>query len=118
MALSQEFKAYVLELLDPVQPFTFRPMFGGAGFFVDGKMFALISRSDALYLKTDEQNRGEFQDMESEPHYGLKPYWLAPADLLEDQDRLCELARGSIAVARRSPDKPKKKKARAKKKPA
>ena len=97
MALSPEFRDYVLELLDPVQPFTLRPMFG------------LISRSDALYLKTDEQNRAEFEALDSEPHYGLRAYWLAPADLLEDPDRLCELALGAIAVSRRSPDKPKKK---------
>lgn len=109
MALSPEFRDYVLELLDPVQPFMLRPMFGGAGLFVDGKMFGLISRSDALYLKTDEQNRAEFEALDSEPHYGLRAYWLAPADLLEDPDRLCELALGAIAVSRRSPDKPKKK---------
>lgn len=117
MPVSPEFRDYVLELLEPVQPFSLRPMFGGAGLFVDGKIFAIISRSDALYFKTDDLNRADFEAIDSEPFGPLPSYWLAPADLLEDTDRLCELALGSIAVARRAPDKPKRK-SKKKSKPA
>jgi DNA transformation protein len=112
MAVSREFRDYVLELLEPVRPFTFRPMFGGAGLFAGGRMFALISRSDALYFKTDGRNRADFEEIDSEPFEPLPSYWLAPADLFEDPERLCELARGSMAAARRAPNRATKKKAK------
>ncbi len=35
-------------------PVTVRPMFGGAGIFRDGLMFALIA-DEVLYLKADER---------------------------------------------------------------
>ncbi|MFN8121958.1 MAG: TfoX/Sxy family protein [Thermoleophilia bacterium] len=47
-------------------PVTMRPMFGGWGVFLDGAMFALVSR-ERLYLKTDERNRGEFERAGLEP---------------------------------------------------
>ena len=53
MAVSPSFKEFVAEQLAPVGPIDIRRMFGGAGIFADGRMFALIV-SDTLYFKTDE----------------------------------------------------------------
>lgn len=83
-------------------------MFGGAGVYVDGIMFALIA-DDVLYLKVDEQNRAGFQDAGSEPFtvemkgksVSMASYWRAPDHLLEDREEMTRWARLSLNAARR-----------------
>jgi DNA transformation protein len=58
MAVNPEYKAYVLDQLAPLGPVTARAMFGGAGIYLDGVMFALITRADVLYFRTGDANRG------------------------------------------------------------
>ena len=43
MAVSASFREFLLDLLSPVGPVSIRRMFGGAGIFADGLMFALIA---------------------------------------------------------------------------
>lgn len=54
-----EFVAYVLELMSPIGPVYAKRMFGAHGLFLDGIMFALISKG-ALYFKTDEDTQAEY----------------------------------------------------------
>ena len=77
MAFSEEYLNYILDQFSrfgEVQP---RKMFGGAGLYFQGIMFALIA-DDALYLKVDKSNRVEFEQAGSEP---FKPYPDKPASL-------------------------------------
>ena len=53
MAVTEGFKDFVTELLSGVGPVTIRNMFGGAGVYADGVMFAIVA-DDVLYLKADE----------------------------------------------------------------
>ena len=46
------FHEFVIELFAPMGPVSVKRMFGGAGVFRDGLMFALIA-DDTLFLKTD-----------------------------------------------------------------
>ena len=41
-------------------PVTIRPMFGGAGVYHDGLMFALVD-DEVLYFKVDETSRPAFE---------------------------------------------------------
>ena len=41
MPNSAEYKNFIMELMEPAGPVTWRNMFGGAGVFCDGLMFAL-----------------------------------------------------------------------------
>lgn len=60
MAASKEFRAFVADQLAGLGPVTVRSMFGGAGIFLDGLMFALIA-DDVLYFKVDERTRARFE---------------------------------------------------------
>lgn len=108
MAVSSEYRAFVLESLGRVAPsVTARAMFGGVGVYSGGLFFALIA-GETLYLKVDDTNRGDFQaiGMGAFRPYGddqqSMNYHELPADLLEDADALRPWVEKSIDVARRS----------------
>jgi len=117
MAISPEFRDFILEQLEPLGPVSARAMFGGAGLYLDGILFALIAR-DVLYLRTDEVNRGDFERVGSGPFTpsAAKPYTLpyheAPAEALDDADDLCRWARGAWEAAKRARTKAERNKAR------
>ena len=64
-------------------------MFGGTGFSIDGKTFAIIAM-DQLWLKVDDESRGEFEqagchiftyDMAGKPR--SMSYYTVPPDAME-----------------------------------
>jgi DNA transformation protein and related proteins len=59
LSVSASFKEFITEQMAGFGPVTIRPMFGGAGVYRDGLMFALIAE-EALYLKTDDSNKPDF----------------------------------------------------------
>ncbi|MFZ2507574.1 MAG: TfoX/Sxy family protein, partial [Steroidobacteraceae bacterium] len=66
MAVSDEFRDYVLEQLASAGKVSPRRMFGGVGLYLDGLFFALID-DDTLYFKTDDANRLRFEQAGSRP---------------------------------------------------
>jgi DNA transformation protein len=114
MAVSEAYRDFVLEQLGRVTPVTSRRMFGALGIYADGLFFALID-DDALYLKVNDSNRGDFEAAGMGPFrpFGEEKasmnYYELPADLLEDPDRLRPWVDGAIAVARAARKGPRKK---------
>ncbi len=112
MAVSEEFVAYVLDLLAGLGPVTARPMFGGYDLYLEGRVFALLHH-DTLYLKADEVSRPDFEAAglaQFRPRVKGKPfpmpYFAAPEDALEDPEALCRWARRALEAAERAPPKP------------
>ena len=116
MAISNEYRDHILEMLAPLGGVTARRMFGGAGLYLDDTIFGLITSGDVLCFKVDEHNRADYEDAGAEPFVPFEdgrmrmPYWEVPADVLEDADELCAWARKAWEAGRRSPAKPKKRK--------
>ncbi|UAL10254.1 TfoX/Sxy family protein [Caulobacter segnis] len=105
MAVSDDYRDFVLEQLAPLGHVTSRRMFGGVGVYANGLFFALID-DDVLYLKGDETLKPEFEAAGSHafaPFGDDKPmaYWTAPAEALDDQEVLLEWSRKSLEVAAR-----------------
>ncbi len=107
-AKANEFVSHVLDLLEPLGPVSARRMFGGYGIYLDRLMFALVA-SDTLYLKVDDESRGEFEAAGLEPFRYTKKgksyqmsYHAAPEDALEDADLLRDWARKAVDAAMRS----------------
>ncbi len=94
-----EFAAEVVEALAPLGEIGWRKMFGGAGIFADGSMFALIDSAARLHFKVGESNRGRYEKAGSEKH-GRMPYYSLPDDVLADDDELLAWARESIALSK------------------
>ena len=100
-------------------PVNVRRMFGGAGIFRDGLMFALVI-NEVLYFKADPTTEGDFKAEGLSPftyQTKLKPrtvmsYWRAPARCLDDPDEMMDWCAKAFAVALSSakpPTRPKKK---------
>lgn len=105
MAVSRDFREYVLEQLGRVAPVTSRAMFGGVGVYSEGLFFALLD-DDRVYFKTDDDTRADYERAGMEPFrpFGeeAKPmrYHELPGELLEDPDRLRPWMEQALAVAR------------------
>jgi DNA transformation protein len=106
--------------LTPLGAFRSRAMFGGRGLYLDDVFFGLIAY-DTLYLKTDEENRGDYLKAKSKPfsfessRKGLviTSYWMCPAEAQKDGRKLRRWIGKAIEAARRvKAAKPKRKPAK------
>ena len=109
MAVSSEFTDYLKELMAPLGPVTVRRMFGGAGLFADGLMFALIA-DDVLYLKADAASRALFEAEGLSPFVytargdkrAVMSYWQAPERIFDDPEEFVTWAREALSAAFRA----------------
>lgn len=108
MTASAGFIEMLRDALQGAGPVVFKRMFGGAGAYADGAMFALVA-DDVLYLKADETTRAAFEVEGMGPFvYDGKgkpiamSYWRVPERLYDDPDEMAEWARRAIGVARRA----------------
>ncbi len=92
-----------LVALGPVEA---RHMFGGAGLFLDGTMFGLISGGTA-YLKAGPETREAFDEAGSEPFAFMRgarrvetSYRSIPDAVLADGSALAEWGERALSVAR------------------
>ena len=106
MSVSLEFEAFVQDLLEPMGPIVIRRMFGGAGVYCRGAMFALIA-DDTLYLKAGSDSRGAFQALGCEPfryeagngRVASMSYYELPPHLFDDPSELMDWAQQSLDSA-------------------
>jgi len=97
---------HLMDVLRPLGGVASRRMFGGAGLFRAGVMFALIS-DEVLYLKADATTIPAFEAEDLGPFtYGTKngdrvltSYWRAPERLLDDDEEMRDWCRRAIGVA-------------------
>jgi len=103
---------FIRELFAQFRPVTVRRMFGGAGLFAEGLMFALVF-DGAIFLKVDEEGIPAFEREGSRPFTYTRgkssdrareaslPYWRLPERLYDDPDELAVWAARSLAIAER-----------------
>jgi DNA transformation protein len=108
---------FIRELFAPFGPVTVKCMFGGAGIWADGLMFALVF-DGAIFLKVDETGIPDFEHEGSKPFVYTRAkskgrvgraslsYWRLPERLYDDPDELAVWARRALAIAERKKFKP------------
>lgn len=108
MAFSTEFCDFIIEQLEPIGPVQVKRMFGGAGLYLDGTIFAILA-DDVLYFKVNEANEADYIaegmavfDPFNDPKRQISSYRECPPRLLEDPDELGQWARAAWAAGRRS----------------
>jgi DNA transformation protein and related proteins len=113
--VSKGYHEYVLDQLHGLAGVTSRRMFGGVGLYSGAVFFGLIN-DDVLYLRVDDESRGEYEARGMEAFRPVKDkpevmssYYRAPVDVLEEQELLLSWARRAVEAARRAKAKPKKK---------
>ena len=110
MPVSEQFLNYVIDQLSSWGEVSARRMFGGAGLYREGKMFALIA-GDVAYLKADDSFRPDFEQRGCGPfrpweHKKMTmPYYEIPADVLEDPKKLARWAERSFAIGSKTKKK-------------
>src|ERR671925_1076313 len=100
--VSLEDPEHLKEIFAAFGPVSVRRMFGGAGVYAEGTMFALVADGE-LYLKADEETIPAFRAAGAGPFvYGAKgrrvvmSYWRLPDRLLDEPDELAEWARAAL----------------------
>jgi DNA transformation protein len=114
MAVSETFRAFVLDQLARLAPAVAgKRMFGGLGIYSRESFFALAD-NDRLYLKADGQTRGEFESQRWEPFrpFGdnrmTMQYYEVPLDLIENVERLRPWVQRALEAAARGERKKRK----------
>ncbi|MDH3708464.1 MAG: TfoX/Sxy family protein [Cyclobacteriaceae bacterium] len=91
-----------LSLLESVTP---KRMFGGVGFFQEGKMFGMLNSKSTFLLKVDDSNREDYLELGMAPFShnmnkkGSMPYYEVPLDVVESKKEVTGWARKSINIA-------------------
>lgn len=103
-----EFVTHLLDLLLPLGEVRAKSMFGGWGFYLDGRMFALVA-FETFFIKADDENREDFISRGLAPfRYEVRPgkfnelsYYSPPPDALEDSAELCRWALKGVEASLR-----------------
>ena len=109
---------HLKDLFSPFGDISIRKMFGGAGIYCDGRIFA-IADDDDVWLKVDDVSREEFEaaglkpfEVEMQGKKGTMSYYKPPDDIYDDEDALRHWTGLALGAAMRS-KKPTKKKSKA-----
>jgi DNA transformation protein len=111
LAVSESFRAFVLDQLEELGNVLPRSMFGGVGLYRNGLFFGIIA-GDVLYLKADDRTRAVFEAAGSQPFKpypdrgGTMKYFSVPISVLESPPDLARWARLAVAAATRAADTP------------
>ncbi len=110
MAVSAEYAEFLRELFEVVPGTEIRRMFGGAGVFRHGLMYALGTSHGRLAFKTDErtipgfeaEGCSEWVHVRANGREVRMGYWYAPERLYDDQDAFREWALAAFDAAMRA----------------
>ena len=106
MSVSDEFLEYLHDLFSIWGFVTARKMFGGAGLYKDGTIFALVA-DDILYLKVDETNRNKYLQAGSSPFQpfadktAMMSYYEIPPEIQEDREELVAWAEQALVISKK-----------------
>ena len=119
MAVDQGLVAWIEEAMAPVGTVTWRRMMGGATFYCDGVVFAIITGDGVLRFKADRESDAVWDaagcerfSVEMAGKTATMNYRTAPDAVMDDADELRRCALLGLEAGRRAPVK----KPRAKKK--
>jgi DNA transformation protein len=107
MAISPEYKSYLLDLFVPFGPITVKRVFGFTGLFAGEVMLGLVA-DERIYLKTDERSRKNYENKGSKPlRFRLKPkgeivstsYFALPERLYDEPEELAAWAKRAYEAA-------------------
>lgn len=125
-ALVREQALEIAERIDTVGPVTVKRLFGGAGLFAQGIMFAMMIRG-SLYLRVDAASRAKLEALGAKPFsYATRSktvtvasFYEAPGEVVEDSDELGRWAIAALSAAKAAAEHKatKSRKAGAKRKP-
>jgi DNA transformation protein len=99
-------RAFALELFGELGHVTARAMMGGLTLYADGRIFAIVSSGDLIYIKADgalaealrDAGAEQFAMTRKDGRIGRMGYWTLPEAALDDAEAACGWARASLAA--------------------
>ncbi len=108
MPQKSEYVDYLVEMLQALGDVRVRAMFGGWGFYLGEKIFAIVA-ADEFFVKVDAVSREEFAARGLQPfRYESKSktyamsYYRPPSEAMDDREALCDWAHKGIEAAERA----------------
>jgi len=107
MPNTDEYIFYIAnDILSELGDVKIRRLFGGHGFYLNGKIFG-IEANGKIYFKVTDGNRADYEEAGCEPfHYSRKDkgavsmsYWEVPEDVLENREKAVQWARKAIQAS-------------------
>lgn len=106
--MNDSYLMYLKDQFSCLGPISIRKMFGGAGIYLDGIMFGIVS-DDRIYLKVDDSNKHDYENEGMSPftYEGKKgkpitlSYYQLPEDVLDDIDNLVIWGQKSVHVSQK-----------------
>jgi len=105
------FVEYLLEdAFSELEGVDVKGMFGGYGFYLDGRIFGFTLSDDTLVFKADETSKEKFEQRggkqfvyEGHKNKGpvAMPYWSVPDNIMEDKEELARWARESASLSKK-----------------
>lgn len=100
----ETYTQWIKEQLVDLGSVTSKKMFGGVGFFLEGIMFAKLSGDATLYFRVDDSNRADYEELGAEQFHSESkkkgmPYYIVPAEIIEDKTQLVQWAGKAHEVA-------------------
>ncbi len=105
MPITESQITFILDQLSLLESVTAKRMFGGVGFFQEGKMFGMLNSKGNFLLKVDDSNREDYLERGMAPFShdrnkkGSMPYYEVPLDVIENKKQLTGWARKSVNIA-------------------
>lgn len=106
---TEDFHDYILhDVLGHIEHITSRKMFGGYGFYLDGRIFAIITGDDEICFKGNAELRDRYESAGGKQfiYTGHKnkqptamPYWSVPEEILEDRERIMQWTQDAAALS-------------------
>jgi DNA transformation protein len=116
LSVNASFKEFLIEQMAGFGPVTIRAMFGGAGVYHHGLMFALVD-DEMIYFKVDDTSRATFEVENLSPFVYAKKdkkidmsYFRSPERCLDDADEMVKWCRVAYGVALKAAAKKKPRK--------
>jgi DNA transformation protein len=107
LTVSASFRAFALDQLSSIDDLIAKPMFGGFGLYSGSTFFGILA-ADVLYLKVDESNRADYENVNA-PAFSpfadgrmSMSYYAVPVNILESSHTLARWAERSITATRSS----------------
>jgi DNA transformation protein and related proteins len=92
------FGAFVLDQLSALGGIEAKPMFGGAGFYLDGQFFGILFQ-ERLYFRVSDATVGEYKKRRMKPFKPFegkgtsRKYYEVPVEIIESPDDLVKWAK-------------------------
>ncbi|MEB8386095.1 TfoX/Sxy family protein [Rhodobacteraceae bacterium KMM 6894] len=104
MSVSAEQIAQARDLFAPLGTITHRKMMGGATFYADGAIFAILDSDGTVFLKADgafadqmaDAGALKFSMTRKDGTISTMGYWTLPDAALDDPDTACDWARHAL----------------------